>query len=200
MLPPQEQINLFISEQPEWQRKVLVRLRQLIHSMDEGIVEAWRGHAPHFDQEGPVVALHAAKAAVTAAFPKGALLKDPHKLLSKPEKGEDKALRRLVLHEDSALDEKAFTALVKQAVKLNQAEAANEAKAPRKAIAVPAEFEQCLKKDEETWGRWEKLPPSHKREYVEWISDAKQDETRKHRIAQALERIRAGAGQEELPA
>jgi hypothetical protein len=39
----QEQINLFIAEQPEWQRKLMVRLRQLIHSTDETMEEVWRG-------------------------------------------------------------------------------------------------------------------------------------------------------------
>jgi uncharacterized protein YdeI (YjbR/CyaY-like superfamily) len=58
-------------------------------------------------------------------------------------------------------------------------------------------MESCLKRDEEVWEYWEKLPSSHKKEYLEWITDAKQDETRKRRIAQALEMIREGAGREE---
>jgi len=64
-------------------------------------------------------------------------------------------------------------------------------------LAVPPELENCLKKDEEAWEHWEHFPHSHKKEYVEWIEDAKQDETRKRRIAQALEMIREGVGRED---
>ena len=47
------------------------------------------------------------------------------------------------------------------------------------------------------WENWEKFNYTHKKEYVEWITDAKKDETRKHRIAKALEMIREGVGKEE---
>lgn len=198
MLPPQEQINLYIAEQPEWQRRMLVRLRQLIHSVDENITEAWRWNAPHFDHDGIMIALHGFKTFVSVWFHKGALLKDTHKLFDQPGKDEEKGIRKIKIHEGDTLNEKAFVDLVKQAVKVNQSGAKlGDAKPARKALVLPAEFEHCLKKDEETWERWEKLTYSHKKEYVEWVSDAKQDETRKRRIAQALERIRAGQGKED---
>lgn len=198
MVPPQEQINLYIAEQPEWQRRMLVRLRQLIHSVDEDITEAWRWNAPHFDHDGIMIGLHGFKTFVSVWFHKGALLKDTHKLFDQPEKDEEKGIRKIKIHEGDALNEKAFVDLVKQAVKVNQSGAKlGDAKPARKALVLPQEFEQCLKKDEETWERWEKLAYAHKKEYVEWVSDAKQDETRKRRIAQALERIRAGQGKED---
>lgn len=198
MVPPQEQINLYIAEQPEWQRRMLVRLRQLIHSVDEDVTEMWRWNSPHFDHNGIMIGLHGFKSFVSVWFHKGALLKDTHKLFDQPEKDEEKGIRKIKLHEGDSLNEKAFVDLVKQAVKVNQSGAKlGDAKPARKALVLPSEFEHCLKKDEETWERWEKLAYSHKKEYVEWVSDAKQDETRKRRIAQALERIRAGQGKED---
>ncbi|MBK7944377.1 MAG: YdeI/OmpD-associated family protein [Flavobacteriales bacterium] len=92
----------------------------------------------------------------------------------------------------------AFTDLVKQAVKVNQSGAKlGDARPPRKTLVVPSDLENCLKKDEQAWGHWEKFNYTHKKEYVEWITDAKQDETRKRRIAQALEMIREGVGKED---
>ena len=38
----QEQINLYIAELPEWQRKLLVRLRQLVHTVDDEVEETWK--------------------------------------------------------------------------------------------------------------------------------------------------------------
>ena len=139
---PQEQINLYISEQPEWQRKVLVRLRQLIHSVDETIEENWRWNSPAFDHDGIMIGLHGFKSVVSVWFHKGALLKDTHKLFDKPEKDEDKGIRKYKLEEGDAIDEKAFVDLVKQAVKVNLSGLKlNDAKPARKALVVPPALE-----------------------------------------------------------
>lgn len=193
-MQPQEQINSFIAEQPEWQRLMMIRLRQLIRTADPEAEGIMRGNSPAFDHNGPMVSMHAFKTCVSVWFHKGAMLKDTHGLFKLSEKDEERAVRKYKVDEGDAINEKAFTDLVKQAVKLNKA---GDAKAPKSALALPAEMESCLKRDEEVWEHWEKLPPSHKKEYVEWIIDARQDETRKRRIAQALEMIREGAGREE---
>ena len=87
---------------------------------------------------------------------------------------------------------------MKQAIKLNQAGTKlSDAKPARKALVLPTEFEAVLHKDEAAWEHWEKFNYTHKKEYVEWVNDAKQDETRKRRIAQALEMIRDGVGKED---
>ncbi|HRD54125.1 MAG TPA: YdeI/OmpD-associated family protein [Flavobacteriales bacterium] len=195
---PQEQINLYIAERPEWQRKLLIRLRQLIHSVDEDVTESWKWNSPHFDHDGIMIGLHGFKSFVSVWFHKGALLKDTHKLFDKPEKDEEKGIRKVKFEEGDAINEKAFLDLVKQAVKVNQSGAKlGDAKPTRKALVVPPELENCLRKDEEAWMHWEKFNYTHKKEYVEWIEDAKQDETRKRRIAQALEMIREGVGKED---
>ncbi|HMC96805.1 MAG TPA: YdeI/OmpD-associated family protein [Flavobacteriales bacterium] len=194
----QEQINLYIAEHPEWHRKTLVRLRQLIHSVDEDIEETWRWNAPSFDHDGIMLGLHGFKTFVTVWFHKGALLKDTHGLFEKLEKGEDKGMRAYKVHEGEAIDEKSFVELVRQAVKVNQSGAKlTDARPAKKALKVPTDLEGCLKKDDQAWEHWEKFNHTHKKEYVEWITDAKQEETRKRRIAQALEMIREGMGKED---
>jgi hypothetical protein len=193
-----EQINLYIAEHAEWQRKLLVRLRQLIHTADEEVEENWRWNGPHFDHEGIMIGLFAFKEHVTVWFHKGALLKDPKKLFEAIPKGESKGLRAYKLTEDSKLNEAAFLDLVKQAVLLNvKGTKLQDAKPARKALVVPEDLEQVLHKDHMAWANWEAFSYSCKKEYVEWVTDAKQEETRKRRIAQALEKIREGASKEE---
>ncbi|MBK7382599.1 MAG: YdeI/OmpD-associated family protein [Flavobacteriales bacterium] len=195
---PQEQINLYIADQPEWQRRMLVRVRQLIHSVDETVEEHWRWNSPHFDHDGIMIGLHGFKSFVSVWFHKGALLKDTHKVFDKPEKDEDKGIRKIKLEEGDVINEKAILDLVKQAVKVNQSGAKlTDAKPDRKALVVPEELEAVLKHDKEAWEQWEKFSYSHKKEYVEWITDAKKEETRKRRIAQALEKIREGVCKED---
>ncbi len=193
-----EQINLYIAELPEWQRKLLVRLRQLIHTADPAVEETWKWNSPHFDHEGIMIGLQAFKEHVAVWFHKGSLLKDPKKLFEKLAKGEEKGMRSYKLHEGDAINEAAFLDLVKQAVALNEkGTKLTAAKPPKKALVLPEEFEHVLHKDPTAWANWDAFSYTCKKEYIEWITDAKQEETRKRRIAQSLEMIREGLSQSE---
>ncbi|HXE76513.1 MAG TPA: YdeI/OmpD-associated family protein [Candidatus Xenobia bacterium] len=57
--------------------------------------------------------------------------------------------------------------------------------APR-AVAVPADLKKALAKNKAAKAAFEKMPYSHKKEYVEAIREAKKPETRARRIAGAL--------------
>lgn len=193
-----EQINEYIAEHPEWQRKLLVRMRQLIHSTDATVEETWKWNAPHFDHEGIMIGLQAFKEHIAVWFHKGSLIKDPKKLFEKLPKGEEKGMRSYKLFEGDALNEAAFVDLVKQAVALNlKGTKLTDAKPARKALEVPEDLQQVLHKDPTAWANWESFNYTCKKEYIEWVTDAKQDETRKRRIAQALEKIREGETKEE---
>jgi hypothetical protein len=65
-------------------------------------------------------------------------------------------------------------------------------KAPKAAPETPTEFATALKKDKKAAAGFAALSPSCKREYVEWIADAKRPETRDKRIATAIEWITEG--------
>jgi uncharacterized protein YdeI (YjbR/CyaY-like superfamily) len=65
-------------------------------------------------------------------------------------------------------------------------------KAPKPPVEAPTEFTAALKKDKKAAAVFASFSPSCKREYVEWIADAKRDETRKKRIATAIEWIAEG--------
>jgi uncharacterized protein YdeI (YjbR/CyaY-like superfamily) len=65
-------------------------------------------------------------------------------------------------------------------------------KAPKPAPEAPSEFTTALKKNKKAAAVFEGFSPSCKREYVEWIADAKRAETREKRIATAVEWIAEG--------
>lgn len=194
-MQPQEQINSYIAEHPEWQRRLMARFRQLIRATEPEVIGLMRGNVPAFDHEGPMLSMHALKTCVSIWFNKGALLKDPDGLFQLTDKDEERAVRKYKVEEGGTIHEKAFTDLLKQAVKLNEAAAkGSESKTSKNTLVVPPELESCLKKDEDAWEHWENFKISHKKEYVEWIEDAANEETRKRRIAQALGMIREGVG------
>jgi uncharacterized protein YdeI (YjbR/CyaY-like superfamily) len=57
---------------------------------------------------------------------------------------------------------------------------------------MPKDLAAALKKNAKARATFESFPPSHKREYLEWITEAKTDETRQRRLATALEWMSAG--------
>jgi uncharacterized protein YdeI (YjbR/CyaY-like superfamily) len=67
-----------------------------------------------------------------------------------------------------------------------------EPRSPKKAIPVPADFTAAVKKNKKALAVFETFSPSHRREYLEWITEAKSEDTRKRRIAQAIEWMAQG--------
>ena len=65
-------------------------------------------------------------------------------------------------------------------------------KAPKPAPEVPAELTAALKKNKAAAKVFAEFSPSCKREYVEWITEAKRQETKEKRISQAVEWIAEG--------
>jgi uncharacterized protein YdeI (YjbR/CyaY-like superfamily) len=65
-------------------------------------------------------------------------------------------------------------------------------KAPKAAVEAPPEFAAALKKSKAAMRVFDAFSASCKREYVEWIADAKRPETRDRRIEQAIEWIAEG--------
>jgi len=65
-------------------------------------------------------------------------------------------------------------------------------KVPKAEIEPPAEFEAALKKNKAASKAFYAFSPSCRREYVEWVAEAKREETRRRRIMQAVEWIAEG--------
>jgi uncharacterized protein YdeI (YjbR/CyaY-like superfamily) len=66
---------------------------------------------------------------------------------------------------------------------------APKARPKRPPLPLPEWLKDALMTDPVAWENFQKLPPSHQRNYIGWISDAKREETRQKRIKYALERL-----------
>ena len=88
---------------------------------------------------------------------------------------------------------KELVTLIRKAMKLNEEGVKVEKKkSPRPALPVPPELAAALAKNKKANTAFEAFPPSHRREYNEWIGEAKQDVTRAKRIATAIEWLSEG--------
>jgi len=54
---------------------------------------------------------------------------------------------------------------------------------------VPDFIKKVLKKNKKVWKRFNEMAPSHRKQYVWWITEAKKEETRQRRLKKAIEMI-----------
>lgn len=59
-------------------------------------------------------------------------------------------------------------------------------------LTVPPDFAKALRRNKPAQRQWDMLTPGYRRRYLGWINDAKKDETRHKRIAEAVELIDSG--------
>lgn len=92
---------------------------------------------------------------------------------------------------------KVLAGLVKRAMALNDAggKIARPKKHPKAELKVPAALSAAFRTDALLRAQWKAFPPSHRREYLEWIHGAKRDATRARRLAQAVAQIAEGKSQ-----
>jgi hypothetical protein len=67
-----------------------------------------------------------------------------------------------------------------------------EPDAGQRTVAVPADLKKAVRANRAAAGLFDQLSPSCRKEYVEWVETAKREETRKSRIAKAVEMLAAG--------
>lgn len=63
----------------------------------------------------------------------------------------------------------------------------------RRSVRVPRDLRAALSTAPEAAAKFEELSYTHRREFVEWVTEAKRQETRKRRVAKAVEMVRQGA-------
>jgi hypothetical protein len=103
----------------DWRGPMLAKLRGIIAKADPGVVEEWKWSNPVWSCDGLICTGESYKKAVKLTFAKGASLSDPDKLFNSSLEGNVR--RAIDFPEGAEIDEKALTALVQAAVKLNQA-------------------------------------------------------------------------------
>jgi hypothetical protein len=89
-----------------------------------------------------------------------------------------------------------FKALVIIAAELNESGAKPKRETKRRTrIAVPGDFAAALLENKRAYANFDAFSYSHRKEYVQWITAAKREETRRRRIAAAVKQIAAGKSQ-----
>jgi len=116
-LPASRLIDQRIAELGDWRGKTLASLRRLIKEAAPWVVEEWKWRVPVWSHDGIICTGEAYKTAVKLTFAKGASLEDPAGLFNSSLEGNTR--RAIDVREGEKIDERAFKALIRSAVKLN---------------------------------------------------------------------------------
>jgi uncharacterized protein YdeI (YjbR/CyaY-like superfamily) len=150
---------------------------------------------PHFDYKGEMMCSMAAfKHHAVFGFWKAVLMQDPVLIENAKSEVSMGHLGKLTSLKDLPPDKK-IIAWIKEAMYLNDKGIKLIAKprsAAKKELTIPDYFIKALRKNKKALQVFEAFSYSHKKEYVEWITEAKTEETKNKRMASAIEMITEG--------
>jgi uncharacterized protein YdeI (YjbR/CyaY-like superfamily) len=177
-------IDAYISNAPDFAKPILNHLRERVHAACPDVEETMKWSRPHFLHNGLLCGMSAFTHHCAFGFWAGALL------LGKPAVKRDGMghFGRITSLKDLPGD-KQLLVLIRKAVELND-RGFKRPLPPRPAgnreLTVPDELAAALRKNKKALAVFEAFSYSHKKEYVEWITEAKREETRQKRIKTML--------------
>ena len=187
------EVDEYIAKSADFARPILNKLRTLYHKACPQIEESIKWGFPHFEYKGVVGSMAAFKQHAGFGFWKGDLMRDPEGLFTGTRKMTMSACK--VRHVSELPADKVLIAYIQEAVALNE-QGIQQPKAKRtagrKPVVVPNYFRAALERNKKALATFEAFSPSHQREYVEWVTEAKQEATRERRLATALEWLAEG--------
>jgi uncharacterized protein YdeI (YjbR/CyaY-like superfamily) len=86
-------------------------------------------------------------------------------------------------------------ALIKEAMALNEADVRLPQKPKttgKKELEVPDWFLDAIRSNPKAFETWENFSYSHRKEYLEWVTEARREETRSERLNKMLEQLQEG--------
>ncbi|WP_068081538.1 YdeI/OmpD-associated family protein [Novosphingobium rosa] len=180
-------IDAYIEKAAPFARPILTHLRALVHEALPDLGETIKWGMPHFTVAGKnlagIAAFKAHCAFVIHGTGRQGMERDPGM-------GDYGKIASL---DDLPPAEELKTKLLAAAEKIRQGGGmARPKKAPKEAIPMPEDFTQALKAHPAAQAVFEGFAPSNRRDYLEWIVEAKQAATRAKRIAQAVEWLAEG--------
>lgn len=183
-------VDAYIQKQAAFARPILERLRALVHEACPEVAETMKWGMPFFMRKAILCQMAAFKAHCSFGFWKGELVIGPD---AKSAEGMGNFGR--ITSEKDLPSDKILIDFVKKAAELDEAGVKREPKRERRTpvpVKPPADLTAALKKNKKARETFEKFSPTHRREYVEWITEAKREETRMKRLAQTLEWLTEG--------
>jgi len=198
-MSPNPKVDLYIAKARPFAQPILEHLRQLVHKACPGVVETIKWSRPFFEYKGVILGNMSAfhehcsfgfwGEEITAVLRDAEVLQPNAmgslgKLTSVEDLPANKQMLNLLGQAVAFVDKGEYTSPIAARHKV--------VKAPAAAVDAPPEFTKALRANKKAAAVFAAFSPSCKKEYVEWVADAKRAETRDKRIATAIEWISEG--------
>jgi hypothetical protein len=182
-------VDAYVAKAPDFARPILKRIRAAFHKGCPALEERLKWGMPSFEYKGLMGGMAAFKAHVSWGFWRQKELPDPDRIFGREGMhggGKLSAVSQLPT-------QRIMVKYVKAAALLNETGPARRALGkPRPPVKVPGSFRRALATNRKARTTFEGFAPSHKREYIEWITEAQQEATRERRISTAIRWLAQG--------
>lgn len=185
-------VDAYIERSAEFAQPILLFLRETVHGACPEAEETLKWGMPTFMYHGILCSMAAFKQHATFGFWKNSVVVGAA--------ADDAAMGQFgrITHCRDLPTKKVLTGFIRQAMKLNaerdavpkSARAARPA--PKPALAVPEDLNAALKKRRKAAQVFAAFTDAQRREYIEWIVEAKRSDTRQRRLDQAIAWIAEG--------
>jgi uncharacterized protein YdeI (YjbR/CyaY-like superfamily) len=185
-------VDAYIAKSADFARPILAHLREVVHAACPDAEETMKWSFPHFQYKGILCSMAAFKEHCAFGFWKSSLV------LGEASGGSDEAMGQFgrITKLSDLPSKKVLTGYIKKAMELNEAgvksPTRSKPKTPRAEPVVPDDLAAALEKNAAAHASFQDFSPSHKREYVEWITEARTSATRTRRLATAIEWMAEG--------
>ena len=177
-------VDAYIEEAADFAKPILNYIREAVHKGCPDINETLKWSMPSFTRKGIICGMAAFKAHCVLGFWVG------EEVVAKTGK-EMEAMGQYgrITNVKDLPPQKVLIGFVKEAARLDELGVKRTAKrptAPRPPLPTPVDLAAAMKKNKKAATTFENFSPSHRREYIEWITEAKRPETRTKRLEQTV--------------
>lgn len=183
-------VDAYIAQAAEFAQPILTYLRGVVHQHCPEVEESIKWGFPHFLYHGMLCSMAAFKQHCSFGFWKGTLFVADAR--------NDEAMGQFgrITSLQDAPGKKLLAGYIRQAMQFNEsgAKPARRTKdaVPKPPAEVPDDLAAALKKNRKAAAVFDGFSNTNRREYIEWITEAKRAETREKRLAQTLEWLAEG--------
>jgi uncharacterized protein YdeI (YjbR/CyaY-like superfamily) len=184
-------LDAYIARSADFAKPILTQIRQVVHEACPEVEEAMKWSSPHFMYKGMLCGMASFKEHCAFGFWKGSLIVggDSRNAEAMGQFGRITSVADLP-------PKKVLVGYIKDAMRLNDAgvksPTRSKPKGKKKELAVPDDLSAALNRNKKAKATFDTFRPSYRNQYVEWITEAKGEDTRKRRLKTAIEWMAEG--------
>lgn len=186
-----KRVDAYIARAQPHAKPTLNKIREMVHEAAPDCEEDIKWGAPAFMQNGILLIMAGFKNHCAVNFWKGSSF-----IPAERREGDGAGNIGRIFDVKELPSKKEFASWVKQAIAHNEAEGPKPVKKrvakPKKALDMPDYFMAAIRKNKKALATYDTFSPSHQREYIEWVTSAKGEDTRARRVAQAVDWMAEG--------